>query len=66
MGRSKHNIKKWNYIEYDDTTCECKEADQMMVHLLECPLLHQTCPLNDLVVYNDTTKDYVKQWIVLV
>ena len=50
----------------DDTTCDCKEADQMMEHLLECPLLRQTCSLDDLMVYNNVTKECVRQWIGLV
>ena len=56
----------WKYIEDGDTICEYKEADQTMDHLLECPLLQQTCSLNDLIVYKDTAKDSVKQWIGLV
>ena len=39
MGRCKHNQKMWKYKDEDDTTCDCKEADQTMEHLLECPLL---------------------------
>ena len=35
--------EKWIYIEDDDTTCDCKEADQTMDHLLECPMLQKTC-----------------------
>ena len=50
----------------DDTTCDCKEADQTMEHLLECPLLRQTCSLDDLMVYNDVAKECVRQWIGLV
>ena len=57
MGRSKHNLRKWKYIDEDDTTCDCKEADQTMEHLLECPLLRQTCSLDDLMVYNDVAKN---------
>ena len=57
--------EKWMYIEDDDTTCECKEADQTMDRLLECPLLQQTCSLNDLIAYNDTTKDCIKHGIGL-
>ena len=53
-------------VDEDDTTCDCKEADQMMEHLLECPLLRQTCSLDDLMVYNDVAKECVRQWIGLV
>ena len=42
------------------------EADQTMEHLLECPLLRQTCSLDDLMVYNDVVKECVRQWIGLV
>ena len=66
MGHSKYNMKEWTYIEDDDTTCECEEADQTMDYLLEYPLLQQACSLANLIVYNDTTKDCVKQWIGLV
>ena len=52
-GRSKHNMKKWKYIEDDTTTCECKEADHTMDHLLKYPLLHLICFLNYLMVYNE-------------
>ena len=54
------------YTDEDDTTCDCKEADQTMEHLLECPLLRQTCSLDDLMVYNDVAKECVRQWIGLV
>ena len=57
MGRCKHNLRKWKYTDEDDTTCDCKEADQTMEHLLECPLLRQTCSLDDLMVYNDVAKN---------
>ena len=30
MGRCKHNLRKWKYTDEDDTTCDCKEADQTM------------------------------------
>ena len=63
MGRSKHNLRKWKYTDEDDTTCDCKEADQMMEHLLECLLLRQTCSLDDLMVYIDVAKECVRQWI---
>ena len=66
MGRCKHNLRKWKYTDEHDTTCDCKEADQTMEHLLECPLLRQTCSLDDLMVYNDVTKECVRQWIGLV
>ena len=66
MGRCKHNLRKWKYTEEDDTTCDCKETDQTMEHLLECPLLRQTCSLDDLMVYNDVAKECVRQWIGLV
>ena len=67
MGRRKHNMKKWKYIEDDDTMCERrKNPDQTIDHLLECPLLQQTCSISDLIVYSDTAKDCVKQWIGLV
>ena len=59
MGRCKHNLRKWKYTDKDDTTCDCKEADQTMEHLLECPLLRQTCSLDDLMVYNDVAKECV-------
>ena len=65
MGRCKHNLRKWKYTDEDDTTCACKEADQTMEHLLECPLLRQTCSLDDLMVYNDVVKECVRQWIGL-
>ena len=65
MGRCKHNLRKWKYTDEDDTTCDCKEADQTMEHLLECPLLRQTCSLDDLMVYNDVAKQCVRQWIGL-
>ena len=61
-----HNLPKWKYTDEDDTTCDCKEADQTMEHLLECPLLRQTCSLDDLMVYNDVAKECVRQWIGLV
>ena len=54
------------YTDEDDTTCDCKEADQTMEHLLECPLLRQTCSLDDFMVYNDVAKERVRQWIGLV
>ena len=54
MGRCKHNLRKWKYPDEDDTTCDCKEADQTMEHLFECP--RQTCSLDDLMVYNDVRK----------
>ena len=60
MGRCKHNLRKWKYTDEDDTTCDCKKADQTMEHLLECPLLRQTCSLDDLMVYNDVAKECVK------
>ena len=66
MGCCKHNLRKWKYTDEDDTTCDCKEADQTMEHLLECPLLRQTCSLDDLMVYNDVAKECVRQWIGLV
>ena len=53
MGRCKHNPRKWKYTDEDDTTYDCKEADQTMEHLLECPLLRQTCSFDDFMVYND-------------
>ena len=59
MGRCKHNLRKWKYTDEDDTTCDCKEADQTMDHLLECPLLRQTCSLDDLMVYNDAARECV-------
>ena len=55
--------KKVEITDEDDTTCDCKEADQTMEHLLECPLLRQTSSLDDLMVYNDVTKECVRQWI---
>ena len=39
MGCCNHNLRKWKYTDEDNTTCDCKEADQTMEHLLECPLL---------------------------
>ena len=66
MGRCKHNLRKWKYTDEDDTTCDCKEGDQTMEHLLECLLLRQTCSLDDLMVYNDVAKECVRQWIGLV
>ena len=66
MGRCKHNLRKWKYTDEDDTTCDCKEADQTMEHLLECPLLRQKCSLDNLMVYNDVAKECVRQWIGLV
>ena len=63
MGRCKHNLRKWKYTDEDDTTCDCKEADQTMEHLLECLLLRQTCSLDDLMGYNDVAKECVTQWI---
>ena len=66
MGRCKHNLRKWKYTDENDTTCDCKEADQTMEHLLECPLRRQTCSLDDLMVYNDVAKECVRQWIGLV
>ena len=66
MGRCKHNLRKWKYTDEDDTTCDCKEADQTMEHLLECPLLRQTRSLDDLMVYNEVAKECVRQWIGLV
>ena len=65
-GRCKHSLRKWKYTDEDDTTCDCKETDQTMEHLLECPLLRQTCSLDDLMVYNDVAKECVRQWIGLV
>ena len=52
----KRNLRTWKYTDEDDTTCNCKETDQTMEHLLECPLLRQTCSLDDLMVYNDVAK----------
>ena len=66
MRRCKHNLRKWKYTDEDDTTCDCKEVDQTMEHLLECTLLRQTCSLDDLMVYNDAEKECVRQWIGLV
>ena len=66
MGHCKHNLRKWKYTDEDDTTCDCKEADQTMEHLLECPLLRQTCSLDDLMAYSDVEKECVRQWIGLV
>ena len=43
MGRCKHNLRKWKFTDEHDATCDCKEADQTMEHLLECPLMRQTC-----------------------
>ena len=63
MRRCKHNLRKWKYTDKDNTTCDYKEADQTMEHLLECPLLRQTCSLDDLMVYNDVAKESVRQWI---
>ena len=60
------NVKKCKYIEEYDTMNECKEEDQTMDHLIEFPLLKQTRSLTDHIVYNDTAKDCVKQWIRLV
>ena len=65
MGCCKHNLRKWKYTDEDDTTCDCKEADQTMEHLLKCPLLRQTCSLDDLMGYNDVAKECVRQWIGL-
>ena len=50
MGRCKHTMKKWKYIEDDDTMRECKNQ----IHLLKCPQLQQTCSMSDLIVCNDT------------
>ena len=50
MGLCKHNLRKWKYTDEDDTTCDCKKADQTMEHLPECPLLRQTCSLDDLLL----------------
>ena len=54
IGHSKHNMKKWKYIEDNHTTCECKEADQTKDHLLDCPPLQNICSLTNLIVYNHT------------
>ena len=62
MGRCKHNMRKWGYSE-EDTTCECQEAEQTMKHLLECPLLRQTCSNVDLIHYYEPAKECVKQWM---
>ena len=62
MGRCKHNMRKWGYSE-EDTTCECQEAEQTMKHLLECPLLRQTCSDVDLIHYYEPAKECVKQWM---
>ena len=62
MGRCKHNMRKWGYSE-EDTTCECREAEQTMKHLLECPLLRQTCSNVDLIHYYEPAKECVKQWM---
>ena len=59
-------MENWKYIGDDVTPCECKEVDETMNPPLECPLLQQTCSLADLIVYRDTEKDCVKQWIGLV
>ena len=60
-GTLQTQLRKWKYTDEDDTTCDCKEADQTMEHLLECPLLRQTCSLDDLMVYNDVAKECVRQ-----
>ena len=60
MGRCKHNLRKWKDTDENDTTSDCKEADQTMEHLLECPRLRQTCSLDDLMVYNDVAKECVR------
>ena len=62
MGRCKHNMRKWGYSE-EDTACECQEAEQTMKHLLECPLLRQTCLNVDLIHYYEPAKECVKQWM---
>ena len=46
-----------------DTTCESQEAEQTMKHLLECPLLRQTCSNVDLIHYYEPAKECVKQWM---
>ena len=53
---------KWGYSE-EDTTCECQEAEQTMKHLLECPLLRQSCSNVDLIHYYEPAKECVKQWM---
>ena len=59
-GSQKTQHEKWNYIENDDTTCECKEEDQTMDHLLECPLFQKIYSSADFIVYNNKANDCVK------
>ena len=55
MGHSKHNIKVEKKIIMIPRA-SAKKADKTMDHLLEFPLLQQTCSLSDLIVYNDTER----------
>ena len=46
-----------------DLKCECGTEPQTIQHLLECPLLEQTCTARDLAYYYDTAYKCVQNWL---
>ena len=64
VGRSKEFLQRWGYLgDSSDLKCECGTEPQTMQHLLECPLLEQTCITRDLADYNDTAHKCVQHWL---
>ena len=62
MVRCELNMLKWK-CSYADIICDCGEHTQTMDHLLKSPMLPQECTTEDLLEYNNTTKECVFQWI---
>ena len=64
IGRSKELLQRWGYLgDNSYLKCECGTEPQTTQHLLECPLLEQTCTARDLAGYNDTAYKYVQHWL---
>ncbi len=58
---SKEQRKKWGYYD-GDTTCECGQSPENTNHMLRCPLLTQSCTLDDLAQFNNAAKQCVDRW----
>ena len=58
MGHCQSNLLKLKYSDAE-TICDCGELTQTGDHLLKCPMLPQEYTNEDLMEYNEATKECV-------
>ena len=62
VGRVKTVMRRWGYLDDDQSVdCDCGEP-QTMAHLLSCRLLYDACMADDLATVTERAKACARKW----